>query len=229
MPLWRFLTEDCGSLRLFVFFSADVEKFLGTFPNIKKKLCESWHSNNLQRFVRNQNLGTTNVTLVSCYSRPYKTHFSCQTAFVYMLNTHRDDDQNELHCIHLQDTSVNIWELVLGKVDCQVVNFLIGLSTPFFLFPFWSDWFHLLIKHFFPPSASMHDVSYLHADSHNLKTWFDYFYSLLNIFLQMEQIDQVCVSSKSVDSGWAYNRVLKECIQWFYLLTLQHNISMLSV
>ncbi len=38
---------------------------------------------------------------------------------------------SEMSCTRLQETSMNLWELMLGQVDCQVVNFI--PNSPFVL------------------------------------------------------------------------------------------------
>lgn len=42
-------------------------------------------------------------------------------------------DPNQSSHIHLQETSMNLWELMLRQVDCQVVNFFLVACIKYFL------------------------------------------------------------------------------------------------
>lgn len=50
-------------------------------------------------------------------------------------------DPNQSSHIHLQETSVNLWELMLGQVDCQVVHLLPVAFTEFLPFALLCDRF----------------------------------------------------------------------------------------
>lgn len=56
---------------------------------------------------------------------------------------------------------MNLWELMLGQVDCQVVHFLlVAFPQNFSPLPFYYNWLSNLALFLY---ASMHETDYLHA------------------------------------------------------------------
>lgn len=77
----------------------------------------------------NQNLGTIPPTC----SRYLRTHTNPTFLLTCSWHAPVHYDPNQSSHIHLQETSMNLWELMLRQVDCQVVNFFLVACIKYFL------------------------------------------------------------------------------------------------